>query len=335
MRNLIFKLMGVLVLLASFAGGWLVLDYRSFLRTPLDVGTDGAIYMVLPGTSLSRLADELAQRGITAHPRYLVWLGRLNGQSHQIQAGEYEIAPGTKPEQLLQMLVAGKVKLHSLTIVEGWTFRELRHAVADDAMLRHTLKGLTGEQVMARLGLPGRHPEGWFFPDTYRFPRGESDVDFLKRAQQAMDRHLQREWKERAADLPLKTPYQALILASIIEKETAMARERERIAGVFVRRLRRGMRLQTDPTVIYGMGTAYDGNIRSRDLKKDTPYNTYTRKGLPPTPIAMPSAASIHAALHPAPGKALYFVAKGDGTHQFSDTLAEHDRAVAKYQLHR
>jgi len=333
MTNTVSKLVGVAVLVASFAAGWVLLDYRSFVHTPLTVGPGGVTYVVSPGTPLSQLARGLASRGIVRHPLYLVVLGRLEGWSHRIQAGEYEIEPGTTPEQLLKMLVAGKVKQYSLTIVEGWTFRQLRAELRRSPLLTHTLKDLSDTAVMAKLGAPGQHAEGWFYPDTYRFPRGTTDVEFLKRAYEAMCRRLTAEWQDRAKNLPLKTPYQALILASIVEKETAVPKEREEIAGVFVRRLERGMRLQTDPTVIYGMGDKYDGDIRTRDLRTDTPYNTYTRAGLPPTPIAMPSGASIHAALHPAPGKTLYFVAKGDGTHHFSVTLAEHNRAVVKYQL--
>lgn len=322
------------MLLASFAGGWLLLDYRHFVRSPLDVGGDGARYVVSPGSSLRQLARGLAQRGILEHPRYLVWLGRWEGAAHQLQAGEYVIEPGTTPRQLMAMLVAGKVRLHALTVVEGWSFAQLMEAVHAHEALDHSLRGLEAAQIMARIGHPEEHPEGRFFPETYNFPRGTTDVQFLRRAYHAMEQRLAREWAERVPDLPLDTPYEALILASIVEKETAVAAERPMIAGVFIRRLERGMRLQTDPTVIYGMGADYDGNLRRSDLEDDGPYNTYTRRGLPPTPIAMPGGAALHAVLHPAPGKALYFVAKGDGSHHFSDTLQEHNRAVIKYQLH-
>ncbi len=333
MKQWALKIVGVLLLVGSFAAGWLLFEARDFLRTPVNVPDKGTVYVVAPGTSLQALAHGLQNRGIIQYPRYLVWLGRWRGWSQQLRAGEYEIEPGTKPEQLLALFVSGKVRLHFLTIVEGWTYRQLMQAVEHSDALRHTLSAANGAEVMRRIGSKDSHPEGWFYPDTYRFPRGTTDVEFLKRAYEAMQRHLQTAWQQRAQGLPLKTPYQALILASIIEKETADPKERETIAGVFVRRLERGMRLQTDPTVIYGMGEKYKGDIRLRDLTTDTPYNTYTRDGLPPTPIAMPSAASIQAALHPAPGKALYFVSKGDGTHYFSDTLAEHNRAVRKYQL--
>jgi UPF0755 protein len=333
MRRIVFKLLGLLVLAASFGGGWLLLDVREFLRTPLSVGNEGAVYVVRPGTSLSQLARGLQHQGIITHPHYLAWLARWHGQAQHIRAGEYRIDPGTTPEELLEMLVAGKVILHSLTIIEGTSFQQMMATVRADEALEHTLKELSPDQIMAKLGHADQHPEGLFYPDTYRFPRGTLDVEFLARAYNTMQQRLDREWESRDPNLPLNTPYEALILASIVEKESALPEERSRIAGVFVRRLRRGMRLQTDPTVIYGLGDSYDGNIRSRDLRKDTPYNTYTRNGLPPTPIAMPSGDSIHAALHPAPGKALYFVAKGDGSHHFSATLEEHNRAVIKYQL--
>ncbi len=333
MQRLLFKIAGLTVLLASFAGGWLLLDYRHFVRSPLDVGEGGELYAVPPGTSLRQLARGLAHRGILEHPRYLVWLGRWEGAAHQLQAGEYVIESGTTPQQLMAMLVAGKVRLHSLTVVEGWSFAQLMEAVRAHEAMDHTLEGVEAAQIMARIGHPGEHPEGRFFPETYSFPRGTTDVQFLERAYRAMQHRLEREWAGRAPGVPLDTPYEALILASIVEKETAVAQERPRIAGVFIRRLERGMRLQTDPTVIYGMGADYEGNLRRSDLQADSPYNTYTRSGLPPTPIAMPGGASLHAVLHPAPGKALYFVAKGDGSHHFSDTLQEHNRAVIKYQL--
>jgi len=333
MRSLIFKLAGAALVSASFVAGWILLDYRDFLRTPLEVGPSGATFTVEPGTSVAKLARELKRRGAIGNARYLVWLARLEGDAANIKAGEYEIEPNTRPEALLTMLVSGRVKLHSLTVVEGWTFHQMLTEIERSNALKHTLKGLTDAQIMERLGKPGEHPEGRFYPDTYRFPRGTTDAAFLRRAYDTMARRLAQEWQDRADDLPLKSPYEALILASIVERETAVPEERERIAGVFIRRLERGMRLQTDPTVIYGLGPKFDGNLRLKDLRHDTPYNTYTRAGLPPTPIALPGGASIHAALHPAPGKALYFVARGDGTHQFSDTLAEHNRAVIKYQL--
>jgi UPF0755 protein len=224
---------------------------------------------------------------------------------------------------------------HALTIIEGWTFKQLMAAVRRHQALTQTLAGVEEQEVMSRLGLEAMHPEGWFYPDTYHFPKGTTDAEFLRRAHQRMTTFLQTAWEKRDKDLPLDSPYQALILASIIEKETGVPSERSKIAGVFIRRLRKGMRLQTDPTVIYGMGERYDGNIRRRDLVTDTPYNTYVHKGLTPTPIAMPSGMAIEAALHPEDGTALYFVATGDGGHHFSNTLEAHNEAVRKYQLKR
>ena len=232
-------------------------------------------------------------------------------------------------------MVVGDVISHRFTLVEGWTFRQVLAAIGENETLRHTLEGLPEKEIMRRLEYPGERAEGRFLADTYQFPRDSTDLALLARAYDAMQTFLQAQWRNREPGLPLKDPYEALILASIVEKETAVAAERPQIAGVFVRRLQKGMKLQTDPTVIYGIGEKFDGNIRRRDLTRDTPYNTYTRNGLPPTPICMPGRAAIEAVLHPAPGKTLYFVAKGDGTHYFSATLEEHTRAVRKYQLRK
>jgi UPF0755 protein len=234
---------------------------------------------------------------------------------------------------LLNKIVAGEVEQFFLTIVEGWTFRQMLAAVHQHPEIDKKLAELNDEEIMRTLNLPAVHPEGQFMPDTYHFPDGTTDIQFLKRGWKAMQDYLHAQWQQRDEGLPLKSPYEALILASIVEKETGLARERPEIAGVFVRRLQKGMKLQTDPTVIYGIGPQFDGNIRRKDLRKDTPYNTYTRYGLPPTPIALPGKAAIKATLHPADGNSLYFVAKGDGSHQFSDTLDEHNRAVRRFQL--
>ncbi len=290
-------------------------------------------YEVATGRTLTMVAQDLQQRGVLSHAVYLVALSYLQGDKHSVRAGEYMLLPGTTPPQLLEQLALGKVTDHVLTLVEGWTFRQVLDAVARNEKLEHTLSGLSDAEIMARLGFSGLHPEGRFYPDTYHFPKGTSDADFLKRAYRAMQQHLQAAWETRSADLPFHTPEEALILASIVEKETGLAIERPQIAGVFVRRMRLGMALQTDPTVIYGMGDSFDGNLRRSDLTTDTPYNTYTRNGLPPTPIAMPGLEAIRAVLHPAPGDALFFVARGDGGHIFSATLAEHNRAVYKYQI--
>lgn len=334
MTERLFKLVGALILLGSLALGWLWMGYKNFSSQPLRVGESAKTFEVPAGASLSDVAHRLQAEGLTARPRYFVWMGRLHGMAHAIQAGEYRIEPGTKPRQLLDDMAAGRVFEHSLTLVEGWNFREMMAAVNADRYLAHTLRGLSDAEIMKRLGWPDEKPEGRFLPETYNFPRGTTDLEFLRRAHRAMSRELASAWANRAQGLPLKSPYEALILASIIEKETAVPEERRRIAGVFVRRLEKGMRLQTDPTVIYGLGAGFDGNLRRQDLKRDTPYNTYTHRGLPPTPIAMPGRDSLTAAVHPDAGDALYFVSRGDGSHYFSATLEEHNRAVIKYQLH-
>ncbi len=333
MKELIFKLGGAVVLIGSLLVGWLWMDYQAFLETPLDIPEQEQIWTVEPGSSLSAVAAGLERQGLIDNMRHFVWMARLRGQSANIQAGEYLLGRGITPVQLLEKMVSGKVHHYSLTLVEGWNFSEMMHLINGAATLKHTLTGKSNAAIMQLLGKPDEHPEGRFYPDTYSYPRGLSDVEFLKRAYRAMSERLATEWEQRADGLPLKTPYEALTLASIVEKETGLASERQAIAGVFTRRLQKRMRLQTDPTVIYGLGAAFDGNLRRRDLTQDTPYNTYTRRGLPPTPIAMPGGDAIHAALHPADGDALYFVSRGDGSHHFSATLEEHNRAVIKYQL--
>jgi len=325
----------ITILVVTAAAGWFLVDQRRALDQPLVVPRVGFEYMLPAGASLNRVAQELAASGVLANPRSLVIYARWFGQAGAIKAGEYRIDAGTTPITLLEQLVAGRVVQHALTLVEGWTFEQMMTTVAADQRLEHTLTGLTADEIMARLGFAGVNPEGRFFPDTYYFTRDTSDVAFLRRAHTAMTDFLANAWAGREQGLPFKTPEEALILASIVEKETGEAGERARIAGVFVKRLRKGMRLETDPTVIYGMGDAFDGKLRRRDLRDDTPYNTYVRKGLPPTPIAMPSAAAIQAVLHPMVGSALFFVAKGDGSHYFSDTYEEHQRAVNRYQKRR
>lgn len=316
--------------LAALAGA---VTYHRFTTAPLNVGSTGMTYEVSSGMTLKRIAQDLEQQGVLSNASYLVWFSYLHDHRHSVRAGEYVLAPGTTPLQLLDQLTTGTVVQYALTLVEGWTFRQVLEAVARHEKLKHTLSGLNEAEIMSRLGFAGQHPEGRFYPDTYHFPGGMTDMAFLQRAYHAMARQLQREWANRSAGLPLNTPDEALILASIVEKETGLASERPQIAGVFVRRLLIGMPLQTDPTVIYGLGAAFDGNLRRHDLRFDTPYNTYLHGGLPPTPIAMPGVESIHAVLHPAPGDELYFVARGDGGHVFSATLEQHNRAVVKYQL--
>ncbi len=330
---MLHRLLGTVILVSALLVAWLAMDFRHFADSPLKLPEQGLTYILKPGSSVSRLAADLKARGVLENELYMRVLARWEGQASQLKAGEYLLTADMSPRSLLNHIVSGKVINHSLTLVEGWTFRQLMQAVRQHDALTHTLNGLSDKEIMQRIGHAGEHPEGRFLSDTYLFPRGTTDVSFLQRAYNAMDRLLQFEWERRDAGLPLKSPYEALILASIIERETGLAAERPEIAGVFIRRLQKKMRLQTDPTVIYGMGEAFDGDLRRRDLKAKTPYNTYTNHGLPPTPIAMPGADAIIAALHPAPGSSLYFVARGDGSHQFSETLAEHNRAVRRYQL--
>jgi len=311
---------------------WLLMDFQTFRQTPLTLPATGTSLVVKPGSTLKSIAYQLEQQQIVSKPVYLIVLARYLRLDARIKAGEFQLQPGITPEQLLHQLADGKVVQHTITLIEGETFAQMMQRVSADKVLTHELENTDAETVMNAIGAPGLNPEGRFLPETYHFPRGTTDIDYLRRAFLEMEALLEQSWQERDKDLPLKTPYDALILASIVEKETAVVEERPLIAGVFVRRLRKGMRLQTDPTVIYGMGDSYKGDIRYRDLRRDTPYNTYTRYGLPPTPIALPGKDAILAVLHPAPGDALYFVARGDGSHKFSSTLKQHNRAVDRYQ---
>lgn len=284
------------------------------------------------GSSLKAVAAQLGAAGVLRQPELFVLFARLHGEAGNLKAGNYEFARPLTPLSLLQRMTRGDVTQVSITFVEGWTFRQMRKALREHPKVRLETADLSEAEVLQKLGIPQPLAEGWFFPDTYHFSEGASDLAILRRAHQLMVRHLDQEWGRRAPDLPLKSPVEALILASIVEKETGRAEERGMVASVFTNRLRIGMRLQTDPTVIYGMGEAFDGNIRKRDLTTDTPYNTYTRAGLPPTPIAMPGLDALRATLNPATSDAMYFVARGDGTSKFSRTLAEHERAVTQYQ---
>ena len=298
---------------------------------PLDPGAQ--TYVLRHGASLRSLAAQLHERQVIRESESLVWLGYVTGKARKLKAGEYRFRPGITPVELLDQVVAGRVVEYPLVVIEGWTFLQLRKTLEAAPKLEQTLAGLTPADVMARLGRAGLHPEGRFFPDTYYYSAGQTDLMILARALEKMEARLADEWSGRAPDLPLKSSVEALTLASIIEKETGRTEERRMIAGVFVNRLRKGMRLQSDPTVIYGMGQAFNGNIRLKDLRQDTPYNTYVRAGLPPTPIALPGAEALAAALHPETTDALYFVSRGDGSHVFSATLTAHNAAVAKYQL--
>ena len=324
-----FFLLIILAVLALGAGAaW-------WLHAPLGMDKDTVDLSIEPGTSPRGVARAVADAGVQVDPRVLYAWFRVSGQDRQIRAGSYELDRGTTPRSLLQKLVRGDEALRSVTLVEGWNFRQMRAALAASEQLKPDTAGLSNEAIMVALGRPGVHPEGRFFPDSYTYAKGSSDLAVMRRAMQAMDKKLDAAWSQRQADTPLKSADEALILASIIEKETGRASDRLLVAGVFTNRMRIGMPLQTDPTVIYGMGDAFDGNLRKRDLQTDTPWNTYTRAGLPPTPIAMPGKAALLAAVQPRATKALYFVAKGDGSSHFSASLDEHNRAVNRYQRGR
>lgn len=322
------RLLALIVLVGIALGGaayW-------WLHQPLDLGPEPLELAIEPGTTPRGVARDVVAAGVKTDARLLYAWFRVSGQDRAIKAGNYEIPPGTTPISLLQKLARGEEALRALTLVEGWNWRQVRQALAKEEQLKRDSATLTDEALMAQLGRPGVAPEGRFFPDTYTYAKGSSDIALLRRAMHAMDRRLEAAWAQRAADTPLKSADEALVLASIVEKETGKASDRGQIAGVFVNRLRVGMLLQTDPTVIYGLGEKFDGNLRKRDLQTDTPWNTYTRPGLPPTPIAMPGKAALLAAVQPEATRALYFVAKGDGSSHFSASLEEHNRAVNRYQ---
>lgn len=326
----------ILALLVAVAIAVAAFDLHRQLGSALDL-TEPEHVLIEPGTRLRDAVLQLRDRDRLASIRqglYLELYGRFSGKAAAIKAGEYRLEPGITAYQLLDLWVSGKTVMYEIRIVEGTRFEAALRQILEHPQLRKTLPpGATGEQVMAALGAPGLHPEGRFFPDTYRFARDTPDITILRKAYAAMEQALRQEWEARAPELPYAAPDEALTMASIIEKETGLASERPQIAGVFVRRLALGMRLQTDPTVIYGLGESFDGNLRRRDLQADGHYNTYLRAGLPPTPICLPGRAALHAALHPAPGKTLFFVSRGDGSHQFSETLEEHQAAVRRYQL--
>jgi len=285
------------------------------------------------GSTIRTLANQLIEKDLLKDKNHLLVWGKINRQATRLQAGEYILTPGITLAGLLDNMVAGNVVQYNITLIEGYTFRQILQTIQQNPKVIKTLDALSDDEIMSRLGHEGEHPEGRFYPDTYYISNGVTDVELLDRAYEAMRSILAEEWLSREEDLPYKTPYEALIMASIVEKESAIAEERPLIAGLFVNRLKKKMRLQTDPTVIYGIEN-YDGNIRFRDLRKDTPYNTYTRGGLPPTPIALPGREAIHAALHPAKTEYLYFVAYGDGSgkHVFSTNLKDHEKAVDQYQ---
>ncbi len=332
MKRIVISLSIILaVALASFGIG--ALQVHRFMVTELSVPANGVGFEIPSGSSFSAVARQLVDKDIIDSDRLLRLYARWSGAASAIQAGDYLIEPGATPKSLLQQFMSGAVRLYSFTIIEGWNNRDLLAALHANDAVSASMTDEDWPGLLSELGADVAHPEGLFLPETYRFPRDTTDRKLLAQAYALMQAVLADEWAARDDSAPAKTPYEALILASIVEKETARADERQRIAGVFARRLEKRMRLQTDPTVIYGLGPQFNGNLTRRDLRTDTPYNTYTRRGLPPTPIAMPGRAAIHAALNPAPGKELYFVATGlaDGSHSFSETKAEHDAAVAAY----
>ena len=327
----------VLVVLAAIAvAAWFGVDYLRFRDAPLAVQGTNQTFEVAKGESFREIVRDLRNARLSsAPPLYWRALAEQLGVAGSLHAGEYALPPGITARALLENMAHGNVLQRRVTLVEGWTFRQVRAALAAAPRLAQAGAQLSDAELMTKIGAGGQNPEGEFMPDTYDYVLGMSDIDVLKRAHAAMQSYLDSHWPQRDPSVPLQTPYQALVLASIVEKETAQPNERPQIAGVFERRLKLGMKLETDPTVIYGLGASYDGRIHTRDLQTDTPYNTYTRMGLPPTPIALPGRAAIDAVLRPAPGDTLYFVSRGDGTHAFASTLAEHNRNVAIYQLHR
>lgn len=328
MRRFLLTVFLLASLAALGAGGWALW----WVYQPLRLPTPAVDLSIDPGTLPRGVAQAVRDAGVDVNPELLYWWFRLSGQDRLIKAGSYELETGITPHRLLAKLARGEESLRAVTLVEGWNFRQVRAALAGENMLKPDTREMADDALMSLLGRPGVHPEGRLFPDTYTFAKGSSDVAVLKRAMRAMDKRLAFAWAQRSPAAVVKTPDEALILASIIEKETGKPADRALIAAVFSNRLRVGMPLQTDPTVIYGMGAAFDGNLKKKDLQTDTPWNTYTRTGLPPTPIAMPGKASLLAAVQPAPGNALYFVSRGDGSSQFSANLDEHNRAVNKYQ---
>lgn len=321
-----------IVLLAVLAAGATVAAAVWWLEQPLQLASGTVEVSIEPKTSPREVANAWVQAGVRADPFLLYEWFRWSGQARKIRAGSYAVGPGVTPRTLLDKMVRGDEVMATVRLIEGWTFRQFRAELAKAPDLKQTTAALSEADLMAAIGAPGVAAEGRFYPDTYAFSKGASDLVVLKRAYRTMQRQLDAAWAERAANTPLRSANDALILASIVEKETGAAKDRGLVAGVFVNRLRIGMPLQTDPTVIYGLGERFDGNLRKRDLLADTPYNTYTRGGLPPTPIAMPGRASLLAAVKPDATKALYFVARGDGTSQFSESLADHNRAVNQYQ---
>ena len=333
MRAVALRVVGAVLVVAALGAVWFVADVARFMKTPMNVPAEGYMLLVEQGETLTGVADRLAADSVLAHPLHLAGYARWYGRDRRIQAGEYRVPPRATPARLLDMMEHGEVVRHRVRLIEGWGWRRALAEIQSHPLVRTTIA--SPAEVARILDLPTPDPEGWFFPATYDFRRGSTDIDLLKMAHREMVEHLEAAWAVRSSGLPYRNTYEALILASIIEKETAVPEERPRVAGVFVRRLQRGMRLEADPTVIYGLGERFDGNLTRGDLRRDSPYNTYRRSGLPLTPIALPGAASLHAALHPADGHELFFVATGEGRHVFSNTFAEHRKAVDAWQRRR
>jgi UPF0755 protein len=331
LKQFFFKFFGFIIILFSGTLSWYWIEYNHFLQAPVNNQTAVKL-LIKPGSNLTQIANQLKRNNIISEPLYFKIYTKLQGKSAQLQAGEYIIKANYKIEDLLTIFVKGQVTQYQLTIPEGWNFKQIIKYLKKTDLVQ-TIQVLDDKQIAQLLNLDIKNTEGYIFPSTYYFAKGETDVDFLKRGIKKMQTVLAKEWQQRAKNLPLKSAYEALILASIVEKESGQKNERSKIAGVFIRRMRKGMRLQSDPTIIYGMGDSYQGNIRKKDINKKTAYNTYQIKGLPPTPIASPGQSAIHAVLHPDSGKSLYFVADGSGGHTFSNTLKEHNQAVRKYIL--
>ncbi|WP_040501783.1 endolytic transglycosylase MltG [Herbaspirillum sp. YR522] len=325
MKRLLLTLLLLAALVAAAGFYW--------SRQPItDAQAQAIDFTVTPGAGVNGAAQQIAAAGVPLNPDLFALFARISGEGARIKAGSYELKPGTTPTRLLQQLVRGEFAQQALTVIEGWSFKQMRRAIAEQPALKHDTANWTDQQILAKLTNEYSHPEGLFFPDTYLFAKGASDMQVYRQAFTLMNRKLNDAWARRDLSLPYRSPYEALIMASIVEKETGQKSERGLVAGVFTNRLKVGMLLQTDPTVIYGMGDRYQGKIRRVDLTTDTAYNTYTRAGLPPTPISLPGAASLAAALNPDKTEALYFVARGDGTSHFSSNLSEHNQAVNRYQ---
>ncbi|MGZ5198581.1 MAG: endolytic transglycosylase MltG [Telluria sp.] len=325
---LIKKLVATVVIVSVAAAG----GFSWWSRTPITTSEPVIEFAVAPGSGVAGAAQQIAKAGVPVNPFLFAMLARVTGKASRIKAGSYELKPNTTPRRLLTQLVRGEFAQEAVTIIEGWTFRQMRQALAAAPNLKHETADMSDKELLEKVAPEFKSPEGLFFPDTYLFAKNSSDMAIYKRAHEAMMARLKAAWEKRDQNLPYASPYEALIMASIVEKETGQKGERPMIAGVFVNRLRSGMLLQTDPTVIYGMGDKYEGKIHKKDLETDTPYNTYVRAGLPPTPIALPGVQSLQAALTPARTEALYFVSRGDGTSKFSDNLTDHNKAVTKFQ---